>query len=69
MLPEERKTTPLANLNQCSKRIIFSFFDVDEFEEIVEYYVEYGRISKAKRALEIGLSQHPDASSLKLLKC
>ena len=29
--------------------------------------LEYGRISKAKRALEIGLSQHPDASSLKLL--
>ena len=43
------------------------FFDVDEFEDIVEYYIENGRTHKAKRALELGPSQHPTAVSLKLL--
>ncbi|GIM53562.1 tetratricopeptide repeat protein [Capnocytophaga cynodegmi] len=44
------------------------FFDVDEFEEIIEYYLELGKMSKAKHALQIGLNQHPSAISLKLLQ-
>ena len=66
MLPEEENYA-VSKFESMLKENNILFFDVDEFEEIVEYYVEYGRISKAKRALEIGLSQHPDASSLKLL--
>ncbi|MFK8267680.1 tetratricopeptide repeat protein [Capnocytophaga cynodegmi] len=44
------------------------FFDVDEFEEIIEFYLELGKMSKAKHALQIGLNQHPSAISLKLLQ-
>ena len=66
MLPEEENYA-VTKFELMLKENNILFFDVDEFEEIVEYYLEYGRISKAKRALEIGLSQHPDASSLKLL--
>lgn len=44
------------------------FFDVDEFEEIIEHYFEYGKMGKAKHALQIGLSQHPSATTLKLLQ-
>ncbi|MDO5607025.1 MAG: tetratricopeptide repeat protein [Capnocytophaga sp.] len=43
------------------------YFDIEEFEEIIDYYLEWGKMNKAKRALEIGLNQHPSASSLKLL--
>ncbi|MDO5105687.1 tetratricopeptide repeat protein [Capnocytophaga sp.] len=44
------------------------FFDVDEFEQIVEHYLELGKMNKAKHALQIGLNQHPTAVSLKLLR-
>lgn len=53
--------------SMLQKNHIF-FFDVDEFEEIVEYYLELGKMSKAKHALQIGLNQHPTAISLKLLQ-
>lgn len=66
MLPEEENYA-VSKFESMLKENNILFFDVDEFEEIIEYYLEYGRISKAKRALEIGLSQHPDAASLKLL--
>ena len=53
--------------SMLQKNHIF-FFDVDEFEEIIEYYLELGKMSKAKHALQIGLNQHPSAISLKLLQ-
>lgn len=53
--------------SMLQKNHIF-FFDVDEFKEIIEYYLELGKMSKAKHALQIGLNQHPSAISLKLLQ-
>lgn len=44
------------------------FFDADEFVEIVEHYIDMGKLSLAKKALELGLDQHPNYNDLKLLK-
>lgn len=44
------------------------FFDSDEFEDIVNYYLENGKIHLARKAIKLGLEQHPDCSSLKIYK-
>lgn len=44
------------------------FFDSAEFENIVHYYLENGKIALAKRAVKLGLSQHPSSINLRLLK-
>lgn len=44
------------------------FFDVDEFEEIIDYYQFRGDLKAAFRALRHGLDQHPEASGLMLKK-
>ena len=37
----------------------FTFFDVEDFELIIEYYLEFDFKKKAKKALEIALDQYP----------
>lgn len=44
------------------------FFDAEEFEIIIEHYLETGRLGLARKAVKIALSQHPHSSDLKLLK-
>ncbi|WP_025743013.1 tetratricopeptide repeat protein [Aquimarina pacifica] len=44
------------------------FFDSDEFESIIHHYLENGKIAKAKKAIALGLSQHPSSVNLKLLQ-
>ncbi len=44
------------------------FFDSDEFESIIHHYLENGKIAKAKKAISLGLSQHPTSVNLKLLQ-
>jgi tetratricopeptide (TPR) repeat protein len=44
------------------------FFDAQEFEEIIEYYLEFGEIQLSKKALFIALNQHPENLELLLLK-
>jgi len=43
------------------------FFDSNEFESIIHHYLENGKIAKAKKAISLGLSQHPSSVNLKLL--
>ena len=40
------------------------FFDADEFENIISHYLEMGKIGLAKRAIKLGLSQHPSSICL-----
>ena len=42
------------------------FFDSDEFENIIQFYFENGRIARAKKAVKLGLEQHPSSVILKL---
>ncbi|GAB2774693.1 tetratricopeptide repeat protein [Salinimicrobium soli] len=44
------------------------FFDSNEFENIIHFYLENGKIALAKKAVKLGLSQHPGSVNLKLLK-
>ena len=44
------------------------FFDSNEFESIALYYLENGKMALAKKAVKLGLTQHPGSSVLKLLK-
>ncbi|MDX1602624.1 MAG: tetratricopeptide repeat protein [Salinimicrobium sediminis] len=44
------------------------FFDSEEFENIIHYYLENGKIALAKKAVKLGLSQHPTSVNLKLLR-
>ncbi|MBL4745222.1 MAG: tetratricopeptide repeat protein [Flavobacteriaceae bacterium] len=43
------------------------FFDSLEFEGIIQYYIDAGKSALAKKALALGLGQHPMSVALKLL--
>ncbi|MGB0880838.1 MAG: tetratricopeptide repeat protein [Polaribacter sp.] len=44
------------------------FFDLVEFEEIIIHYLDAGKHSLAKKAVQLGLEQHPASVDLKLLQ-
>ncbi|CAL2093105.1 Tetratricopeptide repeat protein [Tenacibaculum sp. 190524A05c] len=44
------------------------FFDATEFEQIIQHYLNIGKHALAKKAIQLGLSQHPHSIALKLLK-
>lgn len=44
------------------------FFDLSEFEEIIIHYLDVGKHHLAKKALKLGLEQHPESIDLKLLQ-
>jgi tetratricopeptide (TPR) repeat protein len=44
------------------------FFDVEEFEEIIEYYLLRNNLKKAIKAVRFAVSQHPQSLALKLRK-
>lgn len=44
------------------------FFDSEDFEEIIHHYLGEGKTLLAKRALEMGKAQHPQAIELKFLE-
>lgn len=41
------------------------YFDVYEFETIIDYYLDQHKLSTAVEAIDIGLLQHPQSSTLK----
>ena len=46
----------------------FYFFDVDEFEDLIDHYIEAGNPKNALKAVEMGCEQHPSSFSLLLYK-
>ncbi|MEE9350549.1 MAG: tetratricopeptide repeat protein [Flavobacteriaceae bacterium] len=44
------------------------FFDSEEFEEIVYFYMDNGKMNLANKAITLSLTQHPTSISLKLIK-
>ena len=44
------------------------FFDLAEFEEIIIHYIDAGKHALAKKAVKLGLQQHPASVDLKLLQ-
>ncbi len=44
------------------------FFDLVEFEEIIVHYLDVGKHSLARKAVKLGMEQHPTSVDLKLLQ-
>lgn len=42
------------------------FFDSDEFEEIIEHYLDEGKMALARKAIRLAMAQHPTSVNLKL---
>ena len=65
--PDERPNQPIAKFESMLKTDDVYFFDSEDFEDIIHHYLNNGKISLAKKAIKIGLKQHPDSIELKLL--
>jgi len=66
LTPKENNLS-LSKFESMLKTNSVYFFDSIEFEEIIHYYLESGKNSLAKKAINLGLKQHPNSVMLKLL--
>ncbi len=66
--PNEYNNFSLSRFESMLKTNNVLFFDSGEFEEIIQYYLENGKIALAKKAVKLGLEQHPTATNLKLFQ-
>lgn len=64
----EENSLSLTRFESMLKTNDILFFDSNEFENIVHHYLENGKIALAKKAVKLGLSQHPSSVNLRLLK-
>lgn len=64
----EDKNFSLSRFESMLKTNNILFFDSGEFENIINYYMENGKIALAKKATKLGLSQHPTSTNLKLFQ-
>jgi len=67
-LTPKENNLPLSKFESMLKTNSVYFFDSIEFEEIIHYYIDSGKIALAKKAIKLGLNQHPNSVILKLLK-
>ncbi|AVR45916.1 hypothetical protein C7S20_11995 [Christiangramia fulva] len=58
----------LARFESMLKTNDVLFFDSNEFENIIHHYLENGKFSLAKKAVKMGLTQHPTSVNLRLFK-
>lgn len=63
----ENRNFPLGKFESMLKTNKVYFFDSEDFQEIIHYYLDTGRLALAKKAIKIGLEQHPASVPLKLL--
>ncbi|WP_034258927.1 tetratricopeptide repeat protein [Altibacter lentus] len=66
--PNEHNNFSLTRFESMLKTNSVLFFDSEEFEEIIHYYLENGKIALAKKATKLGLEQHPSSTNLKLFR-
>lgn len=67
-LTPKENNIPLSKFESMLKTNSVFFFDSVEFEEIIHYYIDSGKNSLAKKAIKLGLKQHPNSIILKLLQ-
>ena len=65
---EEENNFSLSKFESMLKTNKVFFFDSEEFEEIILHYMDTGRMNLAKKALKLGLEQHPKSTGLKLVQ-
>ncbi len=64
----EDKNFSLSRFESMLKTNNVLFFDAEEFEDIINYYLENGKVALAKKATKLGLEQHPTSINLKLFQ-
>lgn len=64
----ERENISINRFESMLKTNNVLFFDAEEFESIANHYLESGKIALARKAVNLGLEQHPTSSNLKLYK-
>lgn len=67
-LPEDNNKISLTKFESMLKTNNVLFFDSNEFENIIHHYLETGKIALAKKAVKLGLEQHPTSINLKLFQ-
>ena len=67
LFPNNDDELPLSKFESMLKTNNVYFFFFVEFEEIILHYMNVGKLSLAKKALELGLKQHPGSIELKLV--
>ncbi|MXN89685.1 tetratricopeptide repeat protein [Flavobacterium sp. Sd200] len=65
---EEDRSLSLSKFESMLKTNKVFFFDSEEFEDIILHYLDNGKINLAKKALKLGLEQHPRSTGLKLVQ-
>ncbi|WGD33992.1 tetratricopeptide repeat protein [Olleya sp. YS] len=65
---EEPNNVSLTKFESMLKTNNVLFFDSGEFENIIHHYLNQGKVSLAKKAIKLGLEQHPTSTNLKLFK-
>ena len=50
------------------KNKTYTFFDLEEFEEIISYYLQHQKYKKALKACDVALNQYPYSSELLISK-
>ncbi|NNK82509.1 MAG: tetratricopeptide repeat protein [Flavobacteriaceae bacterium] len=65
---DDNQNLSLSKFESMLKTNDVLFFDSNEFENIIHHYLDIGKISLAKKAIKLGLTQHPTSINLKLFK-
>jgi len=65
---EEHNNQSLKRFEKMLRTDTVYFFDSAEFERIIHFYIDGGKINLAKKAIALSLDQHPAIIGLRLLK-
>jgi len=65
---DENENYSLTRFESMLKTNNVLFFDSTEFENIIHHYLNTGKMALAKKAIKLGLQQHPGSINLKLFK-
>jgi tetratricopeptide (TPR) repeat protein len=65
---DDNNDLPLTKFESMLKTNHVLFFDSEEFENIIHHYLNQGKIALAKKAIKLGLDQHPTSINLRLFK-
>ena len=64
----DNNNLPLTKFESMLKTNNILFFDSEEFENIIHHYLNQGKVALAKKAMKLGLEQHPTSINLRLFK-
>lgn len=65
---DENNELSLSKFEAMLKTNNVLFFDSEEFETIIHHYLNLGKVALAKKAIKLGLDQHPTSVNLKLFQ-